>query len=97
MNEVKSRRMKDIMSVSHGYRNYIRCENIKAILDCKYKAEYSYLSYYSSKNWKIWNEYYENRCPICGHLGFISGYTKLGNKLEPFEGCYRCHICGYKK
>jgi len=85
MNELKSRRMKDIMSVSHGYRNYIRCENIKAILDCKYKAEYSYMSFYSSKNWKIWNEYYENRCPTCGY------------KLELYEGCYHCRECGYCK
>jgi hypothetical protein len=78
--------------ISKGYRNYLRCENIRAILDWKYKPDYSFQSYYNSVFMKNYSNTFgdvENKqgdeCPMCGY------------ELEIFEGCYRCCNCGYCK
>lgn len=68
-----------------GYRNYLRCENIKAILDNSYKPDYRIDAYHLSNLRDIYNDYYFYRCIVCY------------NRLELFEGCYICRQCGYSK
>jgi hypothetical protein len=69
--------------LSRGYRNYLRYENIKALLDNKYKIDYSYSTYlYSCDLTNTWLNYYDNRCPRCDRLKFEIQCDECGYREE---------------